>query len=232
MQLKKYALRLSDIKLAKKNGYPTRLWPNLDERKAKCLKLIENGDNKEPCRVEATLSFPPDEQIPCFANGILMSRSSNGDSHVVTKRNLEIGQTIIIEEPFEMVSETPFNYRQCSNCFKTDANLIPCPNCTRVMFCSQDCFDAGHEKFHNIECDINYRFIVWDPSQRLVFRTILTAIRKFGTIEALMAAIESFNVEKKSASRTLPNGIISNFSLHFEKLRNFHKSRNSYSALE
>lgn len=197
LHLKKYTLCLSDIELAKKNGYPARLWPKLDERKAKCLELMHSRNGQEPYHVGATLNFPLDKQTPCFAEGIEITRASNGNSHIVTKRNLEIGDTVIIEKAYEMVSENPYNYRSCSNCFKTDANLRPCPKCVRVMYCSQECFDAGHKKFHKVECDINYRFLLWESSQRLVFRTILLAIRTFGTVDALIEAIESFHREKK-----------------------------------
>lgn len=195
MKLKRYSLCLCDIQFAKMNGYPKRLWPKLDERKARCLKLME--ENKESQRVEAKLSFPPDENVPCFAKGIEITRAANDESHIVTKRDLDIGHTVIIEEPYEMVSETPFNYRQCSNCFKPDANLMPCRKCTRVMFCSEECFHEGHVKFHDIECAINYRFILWDASQRLVLRTLLLAVSTFGTVGALKNAIESFNNKKK-----------------------------------
>lgn len=197
MQLKRYSLCLNDIELAKKNGYPIRLWGKLDERKARCLKLLENCENKEPQFVEAKLSFPCDENFPCFASGIDVEDAENGEKKIVTNRNLEIGQTILIGKPYEMVSESPLNYVQCSNCFKTDANLLPCQKCTRVMFCSQECYDAGHERFHNIECEIGYRFVNWEAIRRLVFRTIIVAIQTFGTVQALMDAIDLFNKDKK-----------------------------------
>lgn len=195
MHLKRYSLCLGDIDLAKRNGYPVRLWPKLDGRKTKCLKLME--ENKGPQRIEASLSFPSDDQFPCFANSIEMKNAKNGGKKIVAKRDLEIGQTVIIEQPYELVPETPFNYRHCSNCFKADANLIPCRKCNRVMFCSQECHDAGHERFHNVECSIGYRFVNWETIRRLVFRTIIVAIQTFGTITALMNAVELFNKEKK-----------------------------------
>lgn len=116
---------------------------------------------------------------------------------MVTKRNLEIGQTILIAKPYEIVSEISLNYAACSNCFKSDANLLPCRKCARVMFCSQECYDAAHEKSHNIECAIGHRFVNWEAIRRLVFRTIIVAIQTFGTIQALMDAIDLFNKDKK-----------------------------------
>lgn len=79
MHLKRYSLCLDDIELAKKNGYPTRLWTKLDERKARCLELMEKCGNKEPQCVEANLSFPPNEQFPCFANEIDVEDAKRGN---------------------------------------------------------------------------------------------------------------------------------------------------------
>lgn len=197
LQLKKYAMCLRDIELAKQNGYPNRLLAKLEEQEAKCSKLMEASGNKESHRLKAELSFPPNEKIPCFASGIEMSHSNDGKCHIVTERSLEIGDTIIVEEPYQWISEYPHDYRHCANCFKSDVNLIPCRNCIVVMFCSPECYEAGHEKFHDIECGVNRRFIMWEPFRRLAFRTIIAAIKTFGSVEALMDAIELFNVEKR-----------------------------------
>lgn len=198
MRLKKYSLCLGDIELAKRNGYPFRLFAKLDERKAKCLSSMRESEGvKEKKGAEAKLRFAPNEKKAYFANGIEVTHSQYGDCHIVTKRNLEIGQTIIVEEPYEFIHEYPYDYRQCANCFKCDVNLIPCRKCIVVMFCSQECYDEGHEKFHNIECGVIHRFTLWEPFRRLVFRTIILAIKTFGTVQALMDAIDLFNKEKK-----------------------------------
>lgn len=196
INLKKYSLCLRDIQLAIRNGYPTRMFAKLDQRKKTCLELMQNGE-KEPLRVEAKLSFPPDEKNPVFVSGIEVRHSQNAEKRTHTDINLEIGSTIIIEEPYELVSAYPFDYHQCSNCFKADASLIPCAKCSVAMFCSQKCYDAGHNKFHHIECGINYRFLKFEIIRRSVLRTIVVAIQTFGTMEALMDAVELFNNEKK-----------------------------------
>lgn len=210
----------ADIELAKKNGFPKRLWSKLDGRKINCMELMKNLKTGEPYRVEAKLSFPPNVETPGFSDGIEIARSTNGESRVVTKRDLEIGQTVIIEEPYEMVSEMLFNYRQCSNCFKGDAKLIPCSKCTRVMYCSRECQKARYEKFHEIECAINYRFIVWEASQRLVFRTIRWP---FAHSERSTHSWRPSNDSTRWRNSTTPSKIISNFSIRFGKSKNCRK---------
>lgn len=197
LKLKKYELCLRDILSAKKSGYPLRLFAKLKEREEKCLQEMKDSKKNGPQPIEAQLSFPPNEKNPDFASGIEVIQVSNGEKRTFTERNLKIGETVIIEEPFELVSEYPVDFYQCANCFKADASLIPCAKCAVAMFCSTECSEAGHEKFHDIECGINYRFMKTEALRRSVLRTIIVAIQTFGTIEALMAAIESFNKDKK-----------------------------------
>lgn len=220
MHLKQYSLCLGDIELAKKSKYPVHLLPKLEEKKAMCMELMQKCDNKATECDEMKLDFPPNEKIPCFANAIELKYSTNGDSHIVANRNLEIGQTIIIEEPYEMVSNMLPDYRKCWNCLKPDANLIPCKNCTLVMFCSQECYDAGHKNYHDIECDMNIRFNERLMIRRLVFRTIIVAIKTFGTVDALMDAIERFNKEKKVDES---NAAKQNYFKFFESRQDFDK---------
>lgn len=189
MKMKCYSLCLNDIESAKQNGYPVRLYPKLDDRRATCLKLMKK--NGEPCCDEPNLSFPAHDHIPGFVEGLDLKQAKNGRKKIVAKRDFDIGETIVIEKAYE--STAIHNYIQCCNCLKRDVNFIPCRKCIHSMFCSQECYDEAHERFHDIECGIGHRINYWDTRRRLALRTVITAIRTFGTVEALIDVIELFN---------------------------------------
>lgn len=209
MHFGKYSLCLHDIDLAKQNGYPIGLFPKLAERKSECLKMMEESKNPEPLPMKPELSFPPSSKNIGFVNAIETKTYGPGFKLTFANKNLKIGKTVGIEEPYQMISQHPFDHHHCANCFKADANLIPCPNCVTSMFCSDECIAVGRESFHDIECGIIHRLtnIAYGEITRSVFRTIVVALKIFGTIDKLMSAIESFrtknqiddmNVEKRN----------------------------------
>lgn len=192
-KLKQYSLSLVDIELAEKNKYPLEKWPELETLKNNCLKMLEIVDrNKTPLADEPKLSFPVDAKIPCFAQGLEVKNSKKFGKHIVTNRKLEIGQTVIVEEAFCIRAENSQNRSQCANCFKRKANLIPCKKCSSIMFCSQNCYDVGYERFHAFECEKQGVHDHWEAARRIVMQTVIEAIKMFPSVKELMDVIEKF----------------------------------------
>lgn len=193
LKLNEYASCLIDIDLAKKNKYPARLMPKLERRRIECEKqLAANGDVNSQ-RTEPILSFKADGKIPCFANGLELKFSEKYGNHITTKRDLDIGQTVIIEKAFVFEATDTF-YLHCENCLKRTTNLIPCNGCVIAMFCSDECRETANDKFHDVLCDIQHQ-CEKSPQQVLLLQSIIIAIRTFSTADALMAAIETFRVQ-------------------------------------
>lgn len=190
LKLKQYAKCLADIELAKKNKYPVRLMPKLEHRKVECEKLLATDTDVDSQRSEPKLSFEADLKIPCFANGLEVKNSPKYGNHITTNRNLEIGQTVIVERAF--LFDTEFDM-YCQNCQKCTPHLIPCKKCVSSLFCSEECRIAADEKFHDIFCDLG---IICDiKCYKFVLKSIILAIRTFSTIETLMEAVENFRTQ-------------------------------------
>lgn len=186
--MKQYSSCLVDIALAEKCGLDANIRPNLEEVKHECKEILRCVDRKESTVLdEPKFSFPVDEKNPCFARGLEVKQSKEFGKHIVTNRNLEIGQTVIIEEAFCMTPEDDECYSQCANCFARVANLIPCKNCTAAMFCSQKCQDIGHA----IECGNPGICSQLKPVERLVLKTVIKAIEMFPNVKQLMDVVEN-----------------------------------------
>lgn len=203
-KLKQYSLCLEDIELAKEHNYPADLMSRLDELKIECLeKSRKNGQKADDARPK--LSFPADANVPCFAQGLEVKHTKKFGKHIVSSRDLQIGQTVIIEEPYGIAPQFAHNYLQCANCFQRNANLIPCENCAAVMFCSQHCYDAGHEKFHAFECGKRSVCAIWEAAPRLVMRTIINAIETFPNFEDLMVIVDNYNNRRPNSNVNYTN---------------------------
>lgn len=190
-EMGEFSLALENVKLAKRNDFPADLFGNLDKHKEKFQKELDRKGHRPLC--EPKLSFPADSRISCFANGLEVTLSKEFGKHIITNRDLEIGQTVIIEEAFCMAPEKEQYYLQCANCFERKSNLIPCKNCSASMFCSQICSKMDHQGAHALECGISGVYSHWETSAHLVMRTVVAAIELFPNVEQLINVIEEFN---------------------------------------
>lgn len=192
-KLKQYAFSLADIELAKKHKYPVEAMSRLEELKSECSRKLSRKNAQPIDHDDAKLSFSENVKIPCFAEGLEVKHTKKYGKHIITTRDLDIGQTVIVEEAYCMAPKIDQNYLQCANCFERKVNLIPCNKCSVIMFCSQKCNDVGHEKFHAFECGKRDVSTISEPLPRLVMRTVINAIKMFPKIEDLMSIIDNVN---------------------------------------
>lgn len=186
-KLKQYALCLADIKLAMKNHYPTRLLPKLERRRIECENLLAANTGVELQREKPKLSFEADHKIPCFASGLEVNYSKKYGNHIMTNRDLNIGQTVIVERAI-VYQNSAIEY-ECQNCLKWATNPIPCDKCMPALFCSEECRVAGKVGFHSVVCGID---MICNGKIIYLLRSIFVAIKTFSTVEALIDAVEKF----------------------------------------
>lgn len=85
--LEQYSLSLADVEQAKKNPLSTSTIKTLNEIRDKSFRLmIQNQANRNlvPSIDSPKLSFPADEKIPCFAQGLEVKYSKKYGNHIVT----------------------------------------------------------------------------------------------------------------------------------------------------
>ncbi|XP_037025543.1 uncharacterized protein LOC119066935 [Bradysia coprophila] len=196
--MKMYNKCLTDIELAQAANCPTLIRTKLEQRRADCLRLIDENNSVEDVSHFAMpqLSFKSNAKIPFMANVLDLQYNSEFDIHVVAKRDIDVGKTIIVEPFYAYVPGT--DESGCSVCGKSEpSNFIPCDTCAETMFCSKECAKTSH---HNIEC-INGVFYgdlkKDDPSTlmrtmmfQFVVRTIAKAFCMFGNVTDFISFVE------------------------------------------
>lgn len=143
-EMKLYENCLSNIELAKLHNYPENSFEILNKREARCKELMKNEIQKSSSPWSFfKLSHPPNKKIPFIADCLEVKINEKFGRHVITNKNLKVGDIIAIEKPFceILLSESKFVevpdgniFQRCSNCLKENAlDLIPCSNCCKGM---------------------------------------------------------------------------------------------------
>lgn len=183
LHMGKYTQCLNDIEMARETGYPKRLMHKLDEREMHCLEKIKERDEIED-QPGPKLSFDPDEKFPCMANVLELKRNEEYGRHFVAKCDIDVGQTVVVDEPFASVYNA-FDRSLCFTCALPMKNFIPCDNCTDAMFCGEACMNTN--KVHQISCGSMLNRV---PGFNFVAKSILVALNAFNTEDELMKFVE------------------------------------------
>ncbi|XP_055308820.1 SET and MYND domain-containing protein 4-like [Sitodiplosis mosellana] len=89
---------LGDIELAKKEKLPERLLPKLEQRKQKCLDLLE-AVRREP-EYPPELDYEPNKNFPCLANKVDIKHNPDFGRHLIANSDIPKGKTILLEKAF------------------------------------------------------------------------------------------------------------------------------------
>ncbi|XP_031619234.1 SET and MYND domain-containing protein 4-like [Contarinia nasturtii] len=198
LSLKMYEKALIDIELAKQTNYPDRLLPKLEERRAKCLRLMET-EIIEQSQFEPKLSFQPHDRFNCLANVLDIKYNDQFGRFVAATADIDVGKTIMVEQNFASVSIDD-ERMTCTNCMKINANFIACPHCIGVMYCNIECMQQ--DAIHELVCG---QFQSIAGSIKLYIKTILIAIQLFESVDRLIEFVEN---AMKAGSNDVPETVI------------------------
>jgi SET and MYND domain-containing protein 4 len=187
-----YERCLENICLAKAANYPERLMFKLENRRLECdarIKCTKRGNNRKLTLPK--LSYPPHSKCLHMADCLELAVNVKYGRHIIAKRDLKVGDVVIMEKPFQKLLLEEDKYRRCANCLiENDLTLIPCPSCTLSMYCSVQCLTAAYEKFHKYECPIiDALFKLFSMTWVGAFRAIVLLI------DELKSDLESFVLE-------------------------------------
>lgn len=192
---------MRNIEEALKHNYPQKSMDKLKKREEICKNMIrENAiqPTNEPIGAEfLKLSHEENPQLPFVAKCLELRSDENFGRYIVTNKNLSAGEIILIEEPFSQCLLPDNTYRYCANCLRDNyLDLIPCSNCTSVMFCSEECRTVGMKKFHQYECSIVDKLNeICTKIMRISSQTFFEALDIYeSNIEKLMSACEEESI--------------------------------------
>lgn len=145
-------------------------------------------------RKEKSLSTSPfdrNENFPSLLSVLKVQENPDYGRHIVATCDIEVGQTIAMEQPFAIVCVHEKELKQqayCITCYRTDARFIPCSRCANVMFCSQTCLDTN--EMHQYECQSIFHDLL-GLDIKLAVQSIFIAMKLFPSgADSLIAFVE------------------------------------------
>lgn len=185
---------LTDIELATQSDYPAPLLPKLEARAAACeVSLKAQSKLVFSCVREPTLSFNEHEISNGVANCLKIARDyeHGNTSRVITTHDLEIGQTVLVEEAYSIIPiPRPITEGRdrCMHCFRECMNFIPCSNCPIAIFCDGICLKRS---FHKFECKTPITvFRKEKETYDLVLKAFCNANAAFSDVDSLMHTVD------------------------------------------
>lgn len=193
---------LVDVELAKQFKYPPNLMPKLEARAAKCRALLADEIFKSKIYKleEPTLSFGEHKKFAGVADCLEIRKDDRFGYHVITTRDLDIGQTILVEPSSTITPKRITNEGRdrCWNCFKDLQNYIPCEKSIGSLYCNEDCMEKS---FHRYEC--NLPTLTRKESSDLVFKILYNVIVDFPSVGDLIKTVNKLLKDEKVVGLTV-----------------------------
>lgn len=217
---------LNNIRLARECNYPKEKMSTLNNREAKCLKLLK--DKQQPASNDFDyfkISYEPHPTIPFIIDGLELKMDLKYGRHIITSKHLKVGDIISIETPiFSLLNSNPalhngiesnkFNY--CSFCFKNNVlDLIPCDKCPSTMFCGEGCKEESRENHQQSDCRIATQF----QEMRFKFTAMKFFFKSLSIFNGSMEELEIIYNECKQSPKNV-------FDFNFKDLNDPEYSKN------
>ncbi len=96
-------------------------------------------------KVQLDLPKLPDKnkKYPALSNAVCFKYEPGRGRYAIAQRNIKVGEFICVESPIVSHPLPEYLGANCGHCFKSMKAPLPCPVCTKVMFCSYDCRAAA-----------------------------------------------------------------------------------------
>lgn len=165
------------------------------ELRKKCLLELQDSVEEDANDLWSffKLSYPANKNVPFVANCLEVKENETYGRHIITNKDLNPGDIVVVEEPFYKVLDSKTRHLRCAICLRQNMlNLFPCKKCCSSMFCSVKC---QRSVIHQYECAIPLEDM--DALDRsLLQRMIYQALDICGSIENIEQLISSQSVAK------------------------------------
>lgn len=182
----------------------------LNQRERDSVKTMSIVERK--ARFEAKLSYEANKNFPCMANIVEIKYNEEFGRHLVAKRAIPSGRTVLFENFFRVTDMPWVKPWVCYSCSKGSMNWIACSNCSAVIFCDANCMNS--DQTHKFECGTFFSSL--PLSIRFQIKTILFAITTFNDVESLIHFVEETLLENSEKLPTTLNDSKSRYLFFFK----------------
>ncbi|XP_068236458.1 SET and MYND domain-containing protein 4-like [Palaemon carinicauda] len=93
--------------------------------------------------------------IPCLSDAVKLCFTPSLGRYLIAERDIDPGEVLVVEKPYGQVLLLDSSLRtHCSVCLNRCLSPLPCPSCSKVIFCSSSCRNIGLSSNHSKECSV------------------------------------------------------------------------------
>lgn len=205
---------------------PTKLAKRRSDRLQHRKMSITSGSER---------TFNPNKKFPSLANALEVQHNLKFGRHIVATCDIGVGQTIAMDRHFAGIictyNQGSTEQAYCITCHRTDANFMPCPNCTSAMFCSHSCYQANDT--HQFECQSIFHELV-STTVKLAIQLVFIAMKNFPNVNDLIAFVDDILNKSSNNPNNLANTAFPSYGLLLKLQCSSRKSdiKRTYEAFE
>ncbi|CAF4836224.1 unnamed protein product [Pieris macdunnoughi] len=121
--------------------------------------LVLAGNPKDPKPINKIVPKPKlpgkhNVNYPAASEAIQIDHDETKGRYASASRDIQVGETLLIEKPHSGVLLAEYAATHCQNCFAKCPIPLGCPTCPNVVFCSDQCQEVALTSYHAYECPI------------------------------------------------------------------------------
>lgn len=93
-------------------------------------------------------------KYPAMSSAVAFKYQENRGRYGVASRDIAVGEFLCVEDPAVSHMLPDYMGSNCTHCFKSMKAPLPCPRCTKVLFCSYKCRQEALSTYHKYECTV------------------------------------------------------------------------------
>ncbi|XP_014229739.1 uncharacterized protein LOC106654406 [Trichogramma pretiosum] len=147
----------------------------------------------------------PNANHPCLSDGVEPAYSPERGRHLVAKRDIEVGEMILVEDLACGVLTQKAVHTKCAHCLAQAWVGPACDKCVNAVYCSKQCKTEAWRDYHYIECDL-FQMMDSDKERELAvpaLRLLIKSIRKEGLKQIIQIA-DTIDRNRESFHKKLP----------------------------
>ncbi|CAB0031579.1 unnamed protein product [Trichogramma brassicae] len=95
---------------------------------------------------------PPNDE--CLFDGVEPAYNEEWGCHLLAKRDIKVGEMILVEDMAYCVLAEEKIHTNCSHCAAQAWCGVACDHCVYALYCSNECKARAWSDYHEIECQI------------------------------------------------------------------------------
>jgi len=129
--------------------------------------------------VQTDLPKLPDKnkKYPALSNAVCFQYEPGRGRFAIAQRDIKVGEFICVDAPIVSHPLPEYLGSNCYHCFKSMKAPLPCPVCTKVMFCSYECRKIALSTYHKYECKI-FDFLIASGMSIVCFLAYKAVVQK------------------------------------------------------